>query len=57
MASSSSAAPIADGSSSSSKAASSGIPQAPFIEDVEKYLGGSDVDVAPTLQGFQEAMS
>ncbi|PWN24137.1 Prefoldin, subunit 3 [Microstroma glucosiphilum] len=34
----------------------SGIPQAPFIEDVESHLGGPDVPVQATLQKFQEAL-
>lgn len=42
---------------SGSATATNGIPEAPFIEDVEKFLGGADADVAPTLQKFQEAMS
>ncbi|PWN30435.1 Prefoldin, subunit 3 [Jaminaea rosea] len=38
------------------KSSPSGIPQAPFIEDVEQHLGGADADVTPTLQKFQETM-
>ncbi|CEH12886.1 Molecular chaperone Prefoldin, subunit 3 [Ceraceosorus bombacis] len=34
----------------------SGIPQAPFIEDVEKHLGGPEEDAGPHLEKFSEAM-
>ncbi|WFD46397.1 hypothetical protein GLX27_001032 [Malassezia furfur] len=34
-----------------------GIPTAPFVDDVVKYLGNEDEDVMPTLQKFQEAIS
>lgn len=35
----------------------SGIPKAPFINDVEAHLGGSDEDPEPHLRKFQETMS
>ncbi|PWN52765.1 hypothetical protein IE53DRAFT_384776 [Violaceomyces palustris] len=34
-----------------------GIPQAPFISNVQEHLGGPDHDVEPTLKKFQETMS
>lgn len=34
-----------------------GIPKAPFIEDVEAHLGGADEDAEPHLRKFQETMS
>ncbi|PWY98367.1 hypothetical protein BCV70DRAFT_202145 [Testicularia cyperi] len=36
---------------------SRGIPHAPFISNVQEYLGGPDEDVEPTLRKFQETMS
>lgn len=56
QASSSSSAPPSS-AQPSLKSSPSGIPQAPFIEDVEQHLGGADADVTPTLQKFQETMS
>lgn len=35
----------------------SGIPKAPFIEDVEAHLGGADEDAEPHLRKLQETMS
>ncbi|KDN47996.1 Prefoldin, subunit 3 [Tilletiaria anomala UBC 951] len=35
----------------------SGIPTAPFITDVEEFLGGPDEPVASTLRKFQETVS
>ncbi|KAF5338792.1 hypothetical protein D9758_012059 [Tetrapyrgos nigripes] len=34
-----------------------GIPKAPFIEDVEKYLGGPDAEVEEPLKNFQDAIA
>ncbi|KAF5381863.1 hypothetical protein D9757_008342 [Collybiopsis confluens] len=34
-----------------------GIPKAPFIEDVEKYIGGSDADVEDPLKQMQEVIN
>ncbi|KDQ50587.1 hypothetical protein JAAARDRAFT_41903 [Jaapia argillacea MUCL 33604] len=34
-----------------------GIPKAPFIANVEEYIGGPDTDVAPTLTSIQEALA
>ncbi|EAU87397.1 prefoldin subunit [Coprinopsis cinerea okayama7 len=34
-----------------------GIPKAPFIADVEEYLGGPDGDVEATLRTFQDAIA
>ncbi|KAF8963295.1 Prefoldin subunit-domain-containing protein [Flammula alnicola] len=34
-----------------------GIPKAPFIADVDAYLGGQDADVESTLKGFQDALA
>ncbi|KAK7460648.1 hypothetical protein VKT23_009365 [Stygiomarasmius scandens] len=34
-----------------------GIPKAPFIEDVEKYIGGPDADVEGPLKTFQDAIA
>jgi len=34
-----------------------GIPKAPFIADVEEYLGGPDAEVEGTLKGFQDALA
>ncbi|CBQ74012.1 related to prefoldin subunit 3 [Sporisorium reilianum SRZ2] len=36
---------------------SRGIPHAPFISNVQEYLGGPDEEVEPTLKKFQETMS
>ena len=35
----------------------SGIPKAPFIEDVEAHLGGPEEEAEPHLRKFQETMS
>ncbi|KAK0218974.1 Prefoldin subunit-domain-containing protein [Armillaria fumosa] len=34
-----------------------GIPKAPFIADVEEYVGGSDGDIEGPLKAFQDAMA
>ncbi|KAF9522620.1 prefoldin subunit [Crepidotus variabilis] len=34
-----------------------GIPKAPFIADVEEYLGGKDGEAEPALKSFQEAIA
>ncbi|KAF8809937.1 Prefoldin, subunit 3 [Phlegmacium glaucopus] len=34
-----------------------GIPKAPFITDVEEYLGGADANVEGTLKSFQDALA
>ncbi|KAF8227614.1 prefoldin subunit [Tricholoma matsutake] len=34
-----------------------GIPNAPFVADVQEYLGGADGEVEGTLRGFQEAIA
>ncbi|TFK67241.1 Prefoldin, subunit 3 [Pluteus cervinus] len=34
-----------------------GIPKAPFIADVEEYLGGSDAEVEGPLKAFQDALA
>ncbi|KAF8907614.1 Prefoldin subunit-domain-containing protein [Gymnopilus junonius] len=34
-----------------------GIPKAPFIADVDEYLGGPDADVESTLRNFQDALA
>ncbi|KAF9007137.1 Prefoldin subunit-domain-containing protein [Cyathus striatus] len=34
-----------------------GIPKAPFIADVEEYLGGEDAEVESTLKAFQDALA
>ncbi|KAK0200491.1 Prefoldin subunit-domain-containing protein [Desarmillaria ectypa] len=34
-----------------------GIPKAPFIADVEEYVGGSDRDIEGPLKAFQDAMA
>ncbi|KAG6828469.1 hypothetical protein H0H92_007835 [Tricholoma furcatifolium] len=34
-----------------------GIPKAPFVADVEAYLGGPDADVESTLKNFQDALA
>ncbi|KAL1738521.1 Prefoldin subunit-domain-containing protein [Schizophyllum fasciatum] len=34
-----------------------GIPKAPFIADVEEYLGGPDADVEAPLKAFQDALA
>ncbi|KDR77990.1 hypothetical protein GALMADRAFT_244955 [Galerina marginata CBS 339.88] len=34
-----------------------GIPKAPFIADVDEYLGGADADVESTLKAFQDALA
>ncbi|TFK32941.1 Prefoldin subunit-domain-containing protein [Crucibulum laeve] len=34
-----------------------GIPKAPFIADVEEYLGGPDAEVEPPLKAFQDALA
>ncbi|KAH6907351.1 prefoldin subunit [Coprinopsis sp. MPI-PUGE-AT-0042] len=34
-----------------------GIPKAPFIADVEEYIGGEDGDVETTLRTFQDAIA
>ncbi|PBK88717.1 Prefoldin, subunit 3 [Armillaria gallica] len=34
-----------------------GIPKAPFIADVEEYVGGSDGDIESPLKAFQDAMA
>jgi len=34
-----------------------GIPKAPFITDVEEYLGGANADVEATLKSFQDALA
>ncbi|THU85018.1 Prefoldin subunit 3 [Dendrothele bispora CBS 962.96] len=44
-------------SSSSQEKNPRGIPKAPFIEDVEKYIGGSDADVEGPLKTFQDAIA
>ncbi|CAO1625094.1 unnamed protein product [Sympodiomycopsis kandeliae] len=43
--------------SSPSPSPSQSIPQAPFIQDVAEHLGGTDVDVGPTLEKFSQVMS
>lgn len=50
------AAASSSGSEQKLQSTPSGIPQAPFIEDVESHLGGPDVPVQATLQKFQEAL-
>ncbi|KAF5378607.1 hypothetical protein D9615_007142 [Tricholomella constricta] len=34
-----------------------GIPKAPFVADVEEYLGGPDAEVEGTLKNFQDALA
>ncbi|KXN85249.1 putative prefoldin subunit 3 [Leucoagaricus sp. SymC.cos] len=34
-----------------------GIPKAPFIENIESYLGGTDADVEGPLKRFQDALA
>ncbi|TFK50590.1 Prefoldin, subunit 3 [Heliocybe sulcata] len=34
-----------------------GIPKAPFVANVEEYIGGSDADVEPTLRKIQDALA
>ncbi|KJA26550.1 hypothetical protein HYPSUDRAFT_132805 [Hypholoma sublateritium FD-334 SS-4] len=34
-----------------------GIPKAPFIADVDAYLGSPDAEVEPTLKSFQDALA
>jgi len=34
-----------------------GIPKAPFITDVEQYIGGPDAEVEGTLKSFQDAIA
>nr|CDI54369.1 related to prefoldin subunit 3 [Melanopsichium pennsylvanicum 4] len=55
--SSSSTAAIAGPSQTRLETNSRGIPHAPFISNVQEYLGGPDEDVEPTLKKFQETMS
>ncbi|GAC72991.1 molecular chaperone Prefoldin, subunit 3 [Moesziomyces antarcticus T-34] len=54
---SSAAAAIAGPSQSKVETNSRGIPHAPFISNVQEYLGGPDEEVEPTLKKFQETMS
>ncbi|TKY84673.1 hypothetical protein EX895_006575 [Sporisorium graminicola] len=48
---------IAGPSQSRVETNSRGIPHAPFISNVQEYLGGPDEEVEPTLKKFQETMS
>ncbi|KAG9123818.1 hypothetical protein FRC07_013866 [Ceratobasidium sp. 392] len=34
-----------------------GIPQAPFVTDIEKHIGGPDAEIETTLRQFQEAIA
>ncbi|PVG00094.1 prefoldin subunit [Serendipita vermifera] len=34
-----------------------GIPRAPFVQDVEKHIGGSDAEVESSIRQFQEAIA
>ncbi|CCF51534.1 hypothetical protein NDA14_005671 [Ustilago hordei] len=54
---STSSSAIAGPSQSRVETNSRGIPHAPFISNVQEYLGGPDEDVEPTLKKFQETMS
>uniref|UniRef100_V5F2I9 Protein tyrosine phosphatase n=1 Tax=Kalmanozyma brasiliensis (strain GHG001) TaxID=1365824 RepID=V5F2I9_KALBG len=54
---SSASSAIAGPSQSKVETNSRGIPHAPFISNVQEYLGGPDEEVEPTLKKFQETMS
>ncbi|KIS68496.1 uncharacterized protein UMAG_10576 [Mycosarcoma maydis] len=54
---SSTSSTIAGPSQSKVEINSRGIPHAPFISNVQEYLGGPDEEVEPTLKKFQETMS
>ncbi|MCO5598672.1 hypothetical protein L7F22_052769 [Adiantum nelumboides] len=55
--SSSSAATAQKVQSGGLEMSASGIPKAPFIEDVEAHLGGPEEEAEPHLRKFQETMS
>ncbi|KAF9064871.1 Prefoldin subunit 3 [Rhodocollybia butyracea] len=48
---------MSTGSVLSEERGARGIPKAPFIEDVEKYLGGADAEVEGPLKKIQDAIA